>query len=213
MLEDLTNKWWDSNEKKIECDRIEDESDGISIENIGGVFLVIAIGTGLSLIAFAVEYYYYKLKPLKEDRLYRVRGDNRLSHIQSEVRLDHVQIDGNGSCAPDGSSKQSRGHSLHNLCSTQLPDRSDRGASFSSSKRARHRSNKSKRSSPKSKNLANGTNGPRSNVYDPYVSTNGHILNGITNSIFTFDTDESMSEKYPDLHDKDRQTELFSEKL
>ena len=45
------------------CAKIEDESDGISIQNIGGVFLVIFIGIGLGLITLAFEYYWYRWRP------------------------------------------------------------------------------------------------------------------------------------------------------
>ena len=72
VLEELTNNWWDSNEMKKECPRIEDETDGISIKNIGGVFLVIVIGTILSLIVLAAEVYYYKVHPDREARQYRI---------------------------------------------------------------------------------------------------------------------------------------------
>ena len=60
-LEDLKTKWWEWDKKK--CDKIEDESDGISIYNIGGVFLVIFIGIGLGLFTLAFEYYWYKIRP------------------------------------------------------------------------------------------------------------------------------------------------------
>ena len=42
VLEDLKSQWWEYD--RVKCDKIEDESDGISIYNIGGVFLVIFIG-------------------------------------------------------------------------------------------------------------------------------------------------------------------------
>ena len=61
MLEDLKTKWWEFDKK--ECPKIEDESDGISIYNIGGVFLVIFIGIGLGLLTLAFEYYWYKWRP------------------------------------------------------------------------------------------------------------------------------------------------------
>ena len=54
-------KWWDFNKK--DCPKIEDESDGISIHNIGGVFLVIFIGIGFGLLTLAFEYYWYKWRP------------------------------------------------------------------------------------------------------------------------------------------------------
>ena len=56
-MEDLKSRWWEFNRK--DCPKIEDESDGISIQNIGGVFLVIFIGIGLGLITLAFEYYWY----------------------------------------------------------------------------------------------------------------------------------------------------------
>ncbi len=61
FLEDLKTTWWEY--RKEECPKIEDESDGISIKNIGGVFLVIFIGIGLGLITLAFEYYWYKWRP------------------------------------------------------------------------------------------------------------------------------------------------------
>jgi ionotropic glutamate receptor len=62
VLEDLKTTWWEFN--RLKCPKIEDESDGISIQNIGGVFLVIFIGIGLGLITLAFEYYWYKWRPM-----------------------------------------------------------------------------------------------------------------------------------------------------
>ena len=55
-LEEMKTKWWDRD--KLDCPDIEDESDGISIKNIGGVFLVIVIGSALALIMLAMECYW-----------------------------------------------------------------------------------------------------------------------------------------------------------
>ena len=66
FLEDLKMKWWDFN--KSSCPKIEDESDGISIHNIGGVFLVIFIGIGFGLITLGFEYYWYKWRPAAKRR-------------------------------------------------------------------------------------------------------------------------------------------------
>ncbi|CAD5111995.1 unnamed protein product [Dimorphilus gyrociliatus] len=66
VLEDLKSRWWDFG--KVKCEKIEDESDGISIKNIGGVFLVIFIGIGLGLLTLAFEYYWYKLRPAWNDK-------------------------------------------------------------------------------------------------------------------------------------------------
>ncbi|XP_055955911.1 ionotropic receptor 25a isoform X2 [Patella vulgata] len=55
-LEAFKTKWWQKDE--LDCPDIEDESDGISIKNIGGVFLVIVIGSALALITLAIECYW-----------------------------------------------------------------------------------------------------------------------------------------------------------
>ena len=101
VLEELTNTWWDSNELKKECPRIEDETDGISIKNIGGVFLVIVIGTGLSLIVLIAESYYYKIRPDREARAYNINRKMRqhLNGMESGTSLDTLNTHaiGNGS--------------------------------------------------------------------------------------------------------------------
>ena len=40
----------------------DDSGGGISIYNIGGVFIVIFVGIGLAIITLIVEYWYYKYK-------------------------------------------------------------------------------------------------------------------------------------------------------
>ncbi|CAP23262.2 Protein CBR-GLR-7 [Caenorhabditis briggsae] len=64
-LETLKEKWWTDNPNKVNCPDSSDESDGISIQNIGGVFIVILAGIALSIITLAFEYYYYKRKARK----------------------------------------------------------------------------------------------------------------------------------------------------
>lgn len=44
------------------CEKPEDQSDGISIQNIGGVFIVIFVGIGLACVTLAFEFWYYKFK-------------------------------------------------------------------------------------------------------------------------------------------------------
>eukprot|EP00081_Caenorhabditis_elegans_P011196 NP_001337311.1 GLutamate Receptor family (AMPA) [Caenorhabditis elegans] len=64
-LETLKEKWWTDNPNKVSCPDSSDESDGISIQNIGGVFIVILAGIALSIVTLAFEYYYYKRKARK----------------------------------------------------------------------------------------------------------------------------------------------------
>ncbi|XP_066943242.1 ionotropic receptor 25a [Macrobrachium rosenbergii] len=59
-LETLKERWWNQNPEKKVCEKDDDQSDGISIENIGGVFIVIFVGIGLACITLAFEYWWYK---------------------------------------------------------------------------------------------------------------------------------------------------------
>lgn len=61
-MERLKEKWWSSNPKAIKCETQDDQSDGISIQNIGGVFIVIFVGIGLACITLAFEYWWYKYR-------------------------------------------------------------------------------------------------------------------------------------------------------
>lgn len=62
QLEKLKEKWWNKNKNKMDCEKPEDQSDGISIQNIGGVFIVIFVGIGLACITLVFEYWYYKYR-------------------------------------------------------------------------------------------------------------------------------------------------------
>ena len=44
------------------CEKEDEDTGGISIHNIGGVFIVIFVGIVLALITLMAEYYYYKFK-------------------------------------------------------------------------------------------------------------------------------------------------------
>lgn len=72
-LERLKEKWWSRNPERKECEKADDQSDGISIENIGGVFIVIFVGIGLACITLAFEYWWYK---------YRKGGTNNVIDVQ-----------------------------------------------------------------------------------------------------------------------------------
>lgn len=61
-LEKLKEDWWNAAEYKSKCEKIEDQSDGISIQNIGGVFIVIFVGIGMACITLIFEYWWYKIR-------------------------------------------------------------------------------------------------------------------------------------------------------
>lgn len=44
------------------CEKQDDQSDGISIQNIGGVFIVIFVGIGMACTTLAFEYWWYKYR-------------------------------------------------------------------------------------------------------------------------------------------------------
>ena len=68
FLEGLKEKWWTKNEDTEECEEVDDQSEGISIRNIGGVFIVIFTGIIVACIVLAFEYWWYKYR--------KVNGDN-----------------------------------------------------------------------------------------------------------------------------------------
>ncbi|RZF33895.1 hypothetical protein LSTR_LSTR009919 [Laodelphax striatellus] len=61
-LEKLKENWWNQNPEKKVCEKQDDQSDGISIHNIGGVFIVIFVGIGLACITLIFEYWWYKYR-------------------------------------------------------------------------------------------------------------------------------------------------------
>ncbi|XP_050421609.1 ionotropic receptor 25a [Adelges cooleyi] len=61
-LEKLKEMWWNMNPEKKQCEKQDNQSDGISIHNIGGVFIVIFVGIGLACFMLAFEYWWYKYK-------------------------------------------------------------------------------------------------------------------------------------------------------
>lgn len=61
-LEGMKERWWNQNPNKVTCEEDEEDTGGISIHNIGGVFIVIFVGIFLALITLGFEYWYYKNK-------------------------------------------------------------------------------------------------------------------------------------------------------
>lgn len=62
QLEKLKEDWWKNDDYKKKCEKPEDQSDGISIQNIGGVFIVIFVGIGMACVTLVFEYWYYKYR-------------------------------------------------------------------------------------------------------------------------------------------------------
>ncbi|XP_055341715.1 ionotropic receptor 25a-like [Paramacrobiotus metropolitanus] len=64
-LELMKEEWWQTRNQKS-CQNNEDENAGISIENIGGVFILVLVGTVLACVMLAFEYYWYKRRAQKQ---------------------------------------------------------------------------------------------------------------------------------------------------
>ncbi|KOC68268.1 Glutamate receptor, ionotropic kainate 3 [Habropoda laboriosa] len=81
-LEKLKDKWWKKNPDKKDCDAENSQSDGISIHNIGGVFVVIFLGIIFACFTLAFEYWYYRhrTKITKIDR--NNSGKGKLSKVK-----------------------------------------------------------------------------------------------------------------------------------
>ena len=56
-LEEWKEKWWNKNPNAASCENYEDSEGGISISNIGGVFIVIFVGIGLAVLTLIFEFW------------------------------------------------------------------------------------------------------------------------------------------------------------
>lgn len=61
-LEKLKEEWWNSDVYKSECEEPADQSEGITFQNIGGVFIVIFVGISMACITLMFEYCVHKYR-------------------------------------------------------------------------------------------------------------------------------------------------------
>lgn len=88
QLEKLKEDWWKSDEYQSKCEKPEDQSDGISIQNIGGVFIVIFVGIGMACITLVVEYWYYRYRrnpQIADEAEIKIRHNQRLKTIGKQT--------------------------------------------------------------------------------------------------------------------------------
>uniref|UniRef100_A0AC35U534 PBPe domain-containing protein n=1 Tax=Rhabditophanes sp. KR3021 TaxID=114890 RepID=A0AC35U534_9BILA len=81
-LEFLKEKWWVQNPQKAQCTTSDGDANGITIENIGGVFIVIFVGIVLSIIMLIIEFYYHhhKQATIKRVNTTQSQGAMQISH-------------------------------------------------------------------------------------------------------------------------------------
>merc|ERR1719187_1975995 len=85
-LEALKERWWNQNPQKKTCEETDDDGGGISIHNIGGVFIVIFVGIGLAIITLGFEYWYYKFKAPQSRIGSADPGKRMVSEFEKQVR-------------------------------------------------------------------------------------------------------------------------------
>lgn len=59
-LDELQTKWWDREKRDRNCTEYDDVADEISVENIGGLFILILNGISISVVAIVLEYLWFK---------------------------------------------------------------------------------------------------------------------------------------------------------
>ncbi|KAH0555587.1 hypothetical protein KQX54_020287 [Cotesia glomerata] len=59
----LKEKWWDNNPKRVyNCPERINRSEGLHIGNIGGIFIVLAVGNVLGFLIVILQYWWYCLR-------------------------------------------------------------------------------------------------------------------------------------------------------
>lgn len=59
FLNELQTKWWNREKRNKDCTEYDEEADEISVENIGGLFILIFIGIAVSFVAIIFEYLWF----------------------------------------------------------------------------------------------------------------------------------------------------------
>ena len=80
----------------------QDESDGISIANIGGVFIVILSGIVLSIITLIFEYFYYRNKPVAGANQTNGKAGTELRPVGASVQPNRGVTAGTNRLQPPG---------------------------------------------------------------------------------------------------------------
>ncbi|KAG8040310.1 hypothetical protein G9C98_000881, partial [Cotesia typhae] len=62
-MERLKKKWWDNNPKRVyNCPERINRSEGLHIRNIGGIFIVLAVGNVLGFLLVILQYWWYCIR-------------------------------------------------------------------------------------------------------------------------------------------------------
>lgn len=75
FFESLTAKYWNHSSKASECPN-SDESEGITLESLGGVFIATLFGLALAMVTLVVEVVYYRRRDARENAIQPLSDPN-----------------------------------------------------------------------------------------------------------------------------------------
>lgn len=73
FFEALTAKYWNHSSKADECPN-NDESEGITLESLGGVFIATLFGLALAMVTLVIEVIYYRRRDARENAIEPISG-------------------------------------------------------------------------------------------------------------------------------------------
>lgn len=75
FFEALTAKYWNHTAKSKECPS-GDESEGITLESLGGVFIATLFGLALAMVTLVIEVVYYRRRDASENAVESLSGQH-----------------------------------------------------------------------------------------------------------------------------------------
>lgn len=74
----MTAKYWNHSAKAKECPS-GDESEGITLESLGGVFIATLFGLALAMITLVIEVVYYRRRDARENGVETISGGQNIT--------------------------------------------------------------------------------------------------------------------------------------
>lgn len=71
----MTATYWNHSSKAAECPN-SDESEGITLESLGGVFIATLFGLALAMITLVIEVIYYRRRDARENTVHPIAEQN-----------------------------------------------------------------------------------------------------------------------------------------
>lgn len=73
FFESLNARYWNHSSKAAECPN-NDESEGITLESLGGVFIATLFGLALAMVTLVIEVVYYRRREARENAVQPISG-------------------------------------------------------------------------------------------------------------------------------------------